>query len=109
MNCEVCSGKGNIEIERFGRTSVHVCYVCEGAGKIKQCSHCNGSGEKIIQVGEIYDFSPCLVCVGNGVIPLIETCQNCNDTGMVVSSHTVYYDDGSREMIYEPDICGCKE
>ena len=100
MNCNVCSGKGKIEIERFGRTSVHVCYLCEGAGKIKQCTFCNGSGEKIIEAKNGFEFSPCLICVGNGVIPLIENCE-CNGKGYI------WVQVGYDEPEWEQTECNC--
>lgn len=101
VNCTLCSGKGKIEIERFGRKTVHNCYVCEGVGKVEQCKICNGAGETILESKGLYDFSPCLVCVGHGLIPLVK-CP-CNGKGYIWTQV------GIEEPEYEPQYCGCHD
>jgi len=79
---------------------VEVCFICEGAGKIKQCTFCNGSGEKVIKVKDSFEFSPCLPCVGNGVMPLIENCE-CNGKGYI------WVQVGYDEPEWEQTECNC--
>tara|TARA_R110002020_G_scaffold31469_7_gene98056 strand:+ start:456 stop:788 length:333 start_codon:yes stop_codon:yes gene_type:complete len=101
MKCNLCSGKGKISIERFGRTTIHNCYVCEGVGKVEECPKCNGAGEKIIKTNGQFEFSACLTCVGHGVIPLVE-CP-CNGKGYIWAQV------GFEEPEYEPQPCGCHD
>jgi DnaJ-class molecular chaperone len=101
MNCKVCDSKGKIVIEKFGRTKTINCYVCEGAGKVEQCTECNGAGEKIIEAEDSFSFSPCLVCMGHGVIPAVKC--NCNGKGYI------WVQVGYDEPQYEPQPCGCNK
>ena len=108
MNCNLCDGKGIITISRFGRETQNYCYVCEGVGKVENCSTCNGVGETIkkrdVSAGDIkYDFSPCLVCMGHGVIPKQEKCQ-CNGKGYIWVT-TEYMG----EPFYTQEPCSCHD
>jgi RecJ-like exonuclease len=102
MKCNLCDGKGKIKIENFGRVSIQCCYICEGIGKIENCTNCNGTGERIIKVEGLFDFSPCMICMGHGIKPKIEKCP-CNGKGYIWAQ--VGYD----EPEYEPQPCGCHD
>ena len=102
MKCNLCDGNGIIKIERFGRTSKHSCYICEGIGKIEECVNCNGAGENIINNNGQYDFTPCMICMGHGVMPKLEKCL-CNGKGYT------WVQVGKEEPEYEPQPCGCHD
>ena len=51
-----------------------------------------------------------MTCIGNGVVPKkLYDCAACDNTGIIVNATTHYFDDGSKELIGEPDYCGCSE
>jgi DnaJ-class molecular chaperone len=104
MDCNLCDGKGIIKLIRFGRESENYCYVCEGVGKIENCKNCEGIGELAIkEENGLYKFSPCLVCMGHGVIPKQEKCA-CEGKGYIWVT-TEYMGD----PFYTQEPCSCHD
>ncbi len=73
MICNVCNGKGYIEVEK-------TCKVCNGSGKAKSfdpklTAELNEEQIKLFMQGI------CGVCRGKGKIKRKEICKNCNGTG----------------------------
>ena len=102
MKCNLCNGKGEIKVERFGRVNQLNCYICEGVGIVEQCLTCNGAGEKVIKQDGLFKFSPCMVCLGHGLIPKMKECL-CNGKGYI------WVQVGIEEPEYEPQYCGCHD
>ena len=107
MKCKLCKGEGFYKIDD---DVINRCSICDGTGEVAKCRNCNGAGTFTRSFVTEWKIVPCMTCIGNGMVPKrLYDCQACDNTGIIMNSHTVYYDDGSKELMYEPDICGCKE
>jgi len=87
IKCAFCKGKG---IDPFRiLSSISICPICEGKGKVKVeepyigCAFCHGTG--------VYPHTrlSCTVCMGTGVVTFREpkiTCPECKGKGQKFST-----------------------
>ena len=90
VTCHTCEGTGSDPetgdtCPECGGTGIisETCNTCGGTGTIAEttpCGNCNGSGA--VDDGE-GGSTPCPVCEGMGVLPVMDTCQTCGGTGHV--------------------------
>ena len=107
MKCKLCKGEGFFKIDD---DVINRCSICDGTGEVAKCRNCNGVGTFTRSFVTEWKIVPCMTCIGNGMVPKrLYDCQACDNTGIIHNGVTHYFDDGSKELIYEPDICGCKE
>ena len=106
MKCTMCKGEGKVIIDN----GMCVCPICEGTRAILKCKECKGSGLTIFSNNNSWKTGPCMICIGHGFVPeALYNCLACDNTGIIIRVSTDYNDDGSTELIGEPDYCGCKE
>tara|TARA_R110000824_G_scaffold346696_1_gene533529 strand:- start:64 stop:381 length:318 start_codon:yes stop_codon:yes gene_type:complete len=98
MKCNMCDGKGTLVIEH----EKHDCYICEGHGEIENCTTCKGIGESIVEGKSKFEFSPCMICMGNGVRPKTDTCYLCGGKGILITPFHA-----AEEIEYDVSPCDC--
>jgi len=75
MICEVCSGKGYVEVESN-------CRNCSGTGKSKSFDP-EITAELTAEQFEMFSKGICGVCLGEGKIKLKEICRSCEGSGKI--------------------------
>ena len=73
MICDVCGGKGYIEVEEK-------CRICGGSGRAKSFDP-KITAELTAEQLEMFAKGICGVCKGTGVVKRTEVCKNCNGSG----------------------------
>lgn len=81
--------------KKFTYNVNRLCNDCKGekfkpedGGKIEDCKHCNGTGQKVERRGNMMFSTTCNSCHGTGKV-IVNGCKKCNSTGLEIINETI--------------------